>query len=135
MRDMTPHPHHRRRLAAATLAALCLPLPTSALAIPQSEVTSDYPSAASVRQPVRPAVTPAVVSTKAGDTPADYPGSAGSPAVAKPTSEAIAPVAATTSDGLDWTSAAIGAGAGVLFAMALGAGAVARRHHGLRPAR
>ena len=67
------------------------------------------------------------VPSKVGDTPADYPGTPGSPP---------APAPVTThppeAGGFDWTSAAIGAaGAGLLFVVALG-GASAMSGQSLR---
>jgi hypothetical protein len=48
---------------------------------------------------------------------------------------ASTPAALPAADGFDWADAGIGAGIGALAVAALGAGAVARRHHGHTVAR
>jgi hypothetical protein len=110
----TSHITFRRRLRRGALAlavsAICLPA-SSALA--QGDTKTDLPGS-----------TP--VAAKVGDTPADFPGTPGSPVVVPK------PVSAEEGDGFDWTSAAIGAGgAGLLIVVALG-GASAASHFRMR---
>jgi hypothetical protein len=128
------HRHHPRVLAPA-LAALCLALPASATAIPQIERATDPPSPAfapKIGDTPADFGAPASPAPKNGDTPADYPGMPGTPS-APATSASAPPLAeASSSDGFDWASAAIGAGgAGLLVVLSLGG--VTLASHGRLP--
>jgi hypothetical protein len=134
----------RRGALALIVGAICLS-PASALA--QGDTKTDYPGSAGyigTHFPVAP---------KAGDTPADSPGTDGTASgnvaggviagnVAQPTGDNPAdfpgmpgspvvepvPEPAASSGGFDWTSAAVGAGgAGLLIVVSLGGAAAASR--------
>jgi hypothetical protein len=105
----------RRGALALAVSAICLP--SSALA--QGDTKSDYPGSAGYVGTHFPA---APQSPKVGDTPADYPGTPGSPVVVSE------PASDNGTGGLDWTSAAIGAGgAGLLIVVSLGGASAASR--------
>jgi hypothetical protein len=104
----------RRGALALAVSAICLP--SSALAA--GDTKSDYPDSAGyvgTHFPVAP-------DPKAGDTPADFPGTPGSPVVVSE------PASAPEASGFDWTSAALGAaGGGLLVVVSLGGAAAASR--------
>jgi hypothetical protein len=121
----TSHLTRRRvRRSALALAVSAICLPSSALA--QGDTKTDYPGSAGY---VGTHVPSAPQPSKAGDTPADFPGMPGGPAVeAQPISE-------HTTGGFDWTSAAIGAGGGGLLVVVSLAGASAASHLRMRSVR
>jgi hypothetical protein len=114
---------HRRRVLAAVLAALCLPLCASAgaLADPPGDSKHDYPAPAPApkigdtpadfAQPVAPA-------PKSGDTPADHPGASRSPQSEPPvTIEVVRPERTIVRDADDALPTVL---AGVALFIALG---------------
>jgi hypothetical protein len=117
---------HRRIRALILALAACTALAAPAAAEPGA----DYPQPSSAKIGDTPAdfAKPVAPTAKAGDTPADYPGmpdASGAGMVSEP-----APLLseATDTGGLDWASAAIGAGgAGVLIVVSLGGMALASR--------
>lgn len=108
--------HLRRGALALAVSAICLP---SSSALAQGDTKSDYPGAAGY---VGTHFPTAPEPSKVGDTPEDYPGTPGSPVVVSE------PVSAPEAGGLDWTSAAIGAGgAGLLVVVSLAGASAASR--------
>ena len=118
----TSHIAFRRRVrrGALALAVSAICLPSSAFA--QGDTKTDYPGSAGYVGTHFPA---APQRSKAGDTPADFPGMPGGPVVvAEPASGEGSPDAS----GFDWTSAAIGAGAaGLVIVVSLGGASAASR--------
>ena len=107
--------HVRRGALALAVSAICLP--SSALA--QGDTKTDYPGSAGYVGTHFPV---SADQQKAGDTPADFHGTPGSPVVVPET------VSAPEAGGFDWTSAAIGAGgAGLLLVVSLGGATYASR--------
>ena len=129
----------RARRAALALIVGTLLVPASS-ALAQGDTPADYPgmpgnpqtqsAVASTRSgdtpadfpgmPGNPQTASAVASTRSGDTPADFPGMPGSPQIPPPVASH-----ASEASGFDWTSAAIGAGAGGLLIVVLLGGATA----------
>ena len=113
----TSHSTIRRRVRRGALVLMVsASLVPASSALAQGDSKYDLPS------------TP--VPSKVGDTPADYPGTPGSPSAAAP-----AATHSAEAGGFDWTSAAIGAaGAGLLLVVSLG-GVTAVSHMRMRTVR